>query len=1053
MNLAQFSTRRPVAVTMMILVLLVLGTVSLTRISIDLLPKMTLPVAAVMATYPGAGPEEIEELVTKPLESVLATVSNVDSIQSISSADAATIIVQFNWGTDMDFATLDMREKIDLVMSRLPDGVDRPRVVKFDPSMMPIMILSVSSEGRDLASLKTLLEDKVAPRLERVQGVAYATVMGGPKEEVRVLVDSRRLAGYGFSLSQLVQALKAENLNLPGGTIKQGKREFILRTTGEFKSLDELRNLVVTNSQGVSVRLGDLADVEEVEEQKEYALLNGRPSIGIMIQKETDANTVKVANQVRREMEKLSRELSGLKYSYVFDQSKFIQRSIGRLTSNAISGAVLAIVILYLFLRNVRSTLVIALSIPISIIATFTLVYFNGLTLNMMSLGGLALGVGMLVDNSIVVLENIYRHREEGESRLLAAQNGASEVAMAITASTLTTIAVFLPIVFIQGLTAQIFRELALTVTFSLLASLLVALTVVPMLASKILVLEQNGGAAPTRPGLFYRASRWTARQLASLNNRYRMLLAWALDHRRMVLTIAAAAFILSLLAVPLVGTEFFPSTDAGRLSVSIKLPVGATLEETDKIAERVGQIASTYPEVETVFVSVGRSMQGMSMSGSDSNTASLNIELKPRQERRRSDREIADALRRQVAKIPGAEIRVATSSLINMGGSMTGGGGSQAISLSIRGDDLDVLRDLAQKVEALVAKVPGTREVQTSFSEGRPEVQVRLNRSKAASLGLSAAQVAQTLSTAVQGQVATEYRIGGKEKDIRVGLTEESADSLTDLRSLLISTPTGLEVPLADVADIVIAQGPVTINREDQARVVTVSCDVLGRPLGAVSRDIARQLAGLKLPPGYSLTFGGENKEMIDAFAALSLALGLAVILVYMVMAAQFESLLHPFTIMFSLPLALIGVVLALLITGKPVSVPAFIGIIVLAGIVVNNAIVLVDYINTLRARGLGLREAVLKAGPTRLRPILMTTLTTVLGLFPLSLGLGEGGELQAPLAITVIGGLSMSTLLTLVVVPLVYTLFEDIGSGLKRRLRQLVLGRAETKGAEIDG
>jgi HAE1 family hydrophobic/amphiphilic exporter-1 len=1043
-NLAQFSTRRPVAVTMVILVLIVLGTVSLTRISIDLLPKMTLPIAAVMATYPGAGPEEIEELVAKPLESVLATVSNVDSIQSISSADAATIIVQFNWGTDMDFATLDMREKIDLALSRLPDGVDRPMVVKFDPSMMPITILSVSSEGRDLASLKTLLEDKVAPRLERIDGVAYATVMGGPQEEVRVLVDSRRLAGYGFSLAQLVQALKAENLNMPGGTIDQGTREFILRTTGEFKSLDELRNLVLMSPQGVGVRLGDLADVEEVEDQKEYTLLNGRPSIGIMIQKEAGANTVKVADQVHREMDRLSRELSGIKYSYVFDQAKFIQRSIGNLTSNAVSGAVLAIIILYLFLRNVRSTLVIALSIPISFIATFTLVYFNGLTLNMMSLGGLALGVGMLVDNSIVVLENIYRHREEGESRLLAAQNGAGEVAMAITASTLTTIAVFLPIVFIQGLTAQIFRELALTVTFSLLASLLVALTVVPMLASKILVINGNSDTTPGRPSVFYRASHWMGRRLAALNDRYRALLAWALDHRRAALLGAAAAFILSLLAVPLVGAEFFPATDAGRLSVSVKLPSGTTLEETDKVAERVGQIVSAYPEVETVFVSAGRSLQGGSMSGSDSNTASLNIELKPKSERRRSDREIADAIRRQVAKIPGAEIRVSVSDVMSMGG----GGVSQAISLSIRGDDLNVLRGLAAKAEALVAEVPGTREVQTSFSEGRPEVQVRLNRAKAASLGLSAAQVAQTVSTAVQGQVATEYRVGGKEKDIRVQLAEESANSLAALRSLLISTPTGLTVPLADVADIVIARGPVTIDREDQARVVTVSCDVFGRPLGGVSQDIRRQLAGLKLPPGYTITFGGQNKEMTDAFAGLSLALGLAVILVYMVMAAQFESLLHPFTIMFSMPLALIGVVLALLITRKAVSVPAFIGVIVLAGIVVNNAIVLVDYINALRARGLGMREAILTAGPVRLRPILMTTLTTVLGLIPLALGLGEGGEMQAPLAITVIGGLSMSTLLTLVVVPLVYTLFEDIGSGLRRRLRRIVIGHEETKG-----
>jgi HAE1 family hydrophobic/amphiphilic exporter-1 len=1048
-SLAGFSIRRPVTITMAVLVVLVLGGVSLSRIPLDLLPEMNLPMAVAVATYSGAGPEEVENLVTRPLEAVLATCSNVESVMSVSSSGSSMVMVGFTWGTDMDFAALEMREKIDLVAAALPAGVDRPTVYSLDPSLMPVMALGFSGEGRDLSALQSVLEDKVVGRLERQEGVAYVTLQGGPTKEIRVVVDQERLSGYGLTLSSLIQLLQAENLNLPGGKVEDGGRVYTVRTTGEFANLEEIRDLTLLTAQGVPLRLRDVATIKEVVDTDDaYSLINGQPSIGIMIQKETGANTVQVAARVRKELNRIIQEIPDLKYNLIFDQSEFIELAIGNLSSNAVTGGLLAILVLYVFLRNFRSTLVIALAIPISIIATFTLVYFNGLTLNIMSLGGFALGVGMLVDNSIVVLENIYRHRELGASQLVAAEAGADEVGPAITASTLTTVAVFVPVVFVEGLISVVFRELALTVTFSLLASLLVAITLVPMLASRLLKMDESNGALQAedrkRRPLARLADR-VGQELEKLHQGYRRLLSWSLDHRRLVFLVVAVAFIISMALLPVVGTEFFPQTDAGRLFVSIELPLGATLEETGRIASRVEEIVTQLPEVETVYTSVGAEGYGMNFGSSDgTEQASLSITLKDSSERQRSDQELAEIIRAQVASIAGAEIQV--SAVDALMSSM--GGSSQGISLEIRGDDLDVLRSLADEVAGVVANVPGTREVTTSFSEARPEVQIKLNRAKASSLGLSAAQVAQTVSAAVSGTTATRYRVGGDEIDVVVQLAEGQRENLDDLKGLLITSPLGVHVPLRDIAELTVVAGPRSIERDNQVRVVSVSAEVLGRPLGSVSADIAKSLEGMNLPEGYTLDFTGQYEEMTDAFSGLGLALALAVLLVYMVMAAQFESFLHPFTIMFSMPLAAIGVILALLFSRTPISVPAFIGFIVLAGVVVNNAIVLVDYINTLRARGLSVREAVLTAGPVRLRPILMTTLTTVLGLIPMALGTGEGSEVQAPLAITLIGGLSMSTILTLVVVPLVYTWFEDVGTGLTRRMRRVVIGSEEVKG-----
>ncbi|HHY92555.1 MAG TPA: efflux RND transporter permease subunit, partial [Firmicutes bacterium] len=870
MNLAGFSIRRPVAISMVVLVLLVLGGVSLSRIPIDLLPEMNVPVAVVMANYPGAGSEEVENLVTRPLEAVLATVGNVKQVQSESAVGSSMVMVEFNWGTDMNTATLEMREKIDLVAPMLPEGVKRPTVYKFDPSMMPVMMIGVSGEGRDLASLKRLLEDKVVGRLERLDGVAYAALQGGPTQKVEIRVDQERLAGYGLSLAQLTQALAAENMNLPGGTVEDGQRVYVVRTTGEFKCVEEIRDLTVLTLQGVPLRLGDVADVVEVEDAgDQYTLLNDHPGMSIMIQKETGANTVQVAKRIHQEMAKIGQEMPDVQYSYVFDQSEFIQRAIGNLAGSAVQGGLLAVLILFLFLRNFRSTLIIGLAIPISIIATFTLVYFNGLTLNMMSLGGLALGVGMLVDNSIVVLENIYRHREEGEGRLVAAENGTNEVALAISASTLTTVAVFVPIVFVQGLIAEIFRQLALTVTFSLLASLAVAVTLVPMLAGKLL--KVNGpaadpGAAPGRLGFLARLGE----AVDGLNTRYRRALAWSLDHRRLVLAAAAGAFVVSLVLVPLIGTEFFPPTDAGRLTITINLPEGSPLAATGQVAERVEKAALAQPEVKTVFMSVG-SAEAFGPPGMPTSTerATLDIALKPRSERSHSDRQVADAIRQEVSRIAGARIQVSAMDMM----SMQGGGVAKPLSIQLRGDDLDVLRSLADKVAEVVKSVPGTREVETSFKEGRPEIQVRLNRAKAAGYGFTAAQVAQTVDTAVNGKAATRYRAGGDEIDIVVQLAEGQRQNLSDLKGLILTSPLGVQVPLAEVADLTTTIGPRSISRDNQVRVVSVSGDVLGRPLGTVSAEVAQKLKALRLPDGYSYEFGGQNKEMQDAFSGLGLA------------------------------------------------------------------------------------------------------------------------------------------------------------------------------------
>jgi HAE1 family hydrophobic/amphiphilic exporter-1 len=1048
MNLAQFAVNRPIAVVMLILIVLLLGMVSFAGLTIDLFPELNLPWAIVITDYAGAGPQEVENMVTRPLESVLGTVSNINEINSFSMVGTSVVALEFNWGTEMNFATLEMREKIDLVERNLPEGTRAPIVFKMDPQLMPVLQLAVTGD-RHMAELRNIVEEVIQPRLERSPGVAQVSLRGGFRPELQVNLAPEKLAAYRMSISQVVQALQMGNLDASGGQVLKGDQELLVRVMGRLQNPAEAKEVVVFTPDGAAVRLKDLEEVKKgFRDQDTFAFLNQSPSIGLDINKKTDANTVEVVREVRQVIKDLERILPGdIKITDVYDQAFYIERTIANITAFILTGGFLAMLVLYVFLRSFRTTMVIAVSMPISIIATFILVYFSGLSLNMMTLGGMALGVGMMVDSSIVVLENIFRRRQLGQSAKEAAIAGTAEVISPLIAATLTTVAVFLPIIFVPGMASQLFKSMALTVSFSLLASILVSLTLVPMFASRMM----NGRIGETEPGNGLRQKIWmlSSKWQKNLNNLYAKVLVWALSKRRLVIGGVTAVFIASLGLIPVVGTEFLPRMDVGMVSVEINLPRGTAIEHTGKIAGKVEAILLEQPETTSVYTILGSAVGGMGGLGGDaSESAYIMATLVPLGERERPTSAVVEAVNAKTRQIPGATIVVTEMDAYGgMGAAM------YPIELVIKGDDLAVLGQLAGLVKGIVAQVPGTKDVKTSLEEGRPEMQVVIDREMAFAYGISAAQVTGTVRAAVQGQVATHLRQDGEDIDVRVRLMEGARANPSHLEQLVVASPLGFQVPLKELARLKVAEGPQQIERRDQTVTVTVTSNLEGRSLGEVMQDIERSLAGFSLPPGYLLDTGGQAQEMQESFGDLTLALLMAIALVYMIMAAQFESLFHPLVIMFTLPTAVIGVILAMAVTGRTFGITAFIGVILLAGIVVNNAIILIDYINSLRRQGMTREEAIKTAGPIRLRPILMTALTTILGLSPLALGFGEGSEAQAPLATVVIGGMIFSTFLTLVLIPVVYTALEDAGlrlSGFIRRktgaaghFRSTVVGR----------
>lgn len=1017
MNLPRLSVRRPVFTTMVTLIIIVLGAVSFSRLQIDLLPSIELPTASVRTSYDGASPETMERLVTQILEEIISTVANVEEITSTSEEGESRIRVTFAWGTDIDTAAIELQAKIEDEINELPDDIVRPRVGKFDIDSFPVVIVGIASD-LDPVELTELIEDEVRYRFSRVPGVAQVDLWGGFNREVRVELDPDRINALGLSLDQIRTALRDANLDRPTGRIEQGRYEVTLRAPAQFTSLEEIGETVLSIRDGAPVRISDVADVRDTYQRlSRYVRLNGKRAVRIGIRKQPAANTVEVSRGILEEIERLNERFPNIEVVPVINQGNFIERSIQNVAKSVLYGGGLAVLVLLFFLRSFRSTVVISTAIPISIIATFALMYFGGLTINLMTLGGLALGVGMMVDSSIVVLENIFRRRtEEGDDPRAAASIGGQEVATALVASTITTVVIFLPVIFVRGISGQLFGELAYVIAFSLTCSLLVSLTFVPMLAAKLLKKPLYTGTGNTNgASRIQRMKQASEAAFQRLDRGYQRLLQTALRGRFAVILVAIGTLVASVLLAPMIGTEFMPPSDEGEVRVTGETEVGTRLDLVDEIARQMEAIVlPAVPEAISNIVTVR------------DNEAEIRLSLTPATERERSNVEIADDLRRRLeGKIPGTEIRTRAPQgqflldrLLNSDASLT---------VEIRGFDLDVLETLSQQAYEAIIETPGVTDANRSFDHGTPQEEIRLDRAKVADLGLSPRHVTELIQTAIAGSQAGNFQSEGDAHRILVQLKDAEKRSLDEVLNLTLTSSEGGPVALRNVVSTVSSRAPLSIERKNQQRQMTVGANISGRDLGSVARDIQARLDMIPRPEGYDLVIAGDFEEQQEAFADMLLAFILALLLVYMVLACQYESLRDPFVVMLSTPMAAIGVVVTLLLTDTTMNLQTAIGCTMLGGIVVNNAILLVDQAGRLRQEGMALRPAVTEAGRRRLRPILMTTATTILGLLPLALGIGEGADAQAPLARAVIGGLTASTLITLVLIPVVYTLVHS--------------------------
>jgi HAE1 family hydrophobic/amphiphilic exporter-1 len=1030
MSIPRLAIERPVTMFMSAIVIVLLGAISLVRLPVDLMPDITYPSITVRVGYGGVGPAEMEELVVRPLEQALAAVPGVEQINSNASEGSASVQLSFAWGSDLNEAADEVRTRVDRVRGRLPDDAEPPTIFKFDSAASPIMSIGVEGDY-DRVTLREIAEGDLVPRFERVEGVAAVTVMGGLRRQIHVELSKEKITALDLSVDRVVQAIRSENQNIPLGEVDEGDTTYLLRSTGQFASLDQLRDLVVLTRNGVPVYLRDIAEVRDTtEDLRSFQRINGKPGVRMSITKQSGKNTVAIASEVREEIERTNLEVPGVRLTLLNDQSKFIERSIASVREHVYLGAFLVVGIIFLFLRDWRATFIICLSIPISVIGTFALLYFAGFTLNTMTFGGLALGVGMIVDASIVVLENTFRHMEKGKSRLQASIEGSEEVWSAILASILTHIAVFVPLLFLTGVSSVLFTQLAVVVMFSLAMSLFVAVTIVPVLCSRMLRLPPPEAE---RRGLSGRLFTVSERALEGVDNFYRDVVHRALQHRPTILVGSAAVTVLAFVLLGNIPSELLPQTDEGEVSVNARMPAGTRIERTEAVALQMEEIVrNNVPEAVSIMSNAG----GGGFRGGGGGSAQVTVQLVPSTERTRTTDQIATDLRRLLTGLPGVTISARASGGNQQLTRLLGGGQDSRLSVEVRGDDLPTAERIAGELVTLVREVPGVANPQRADEEGRPELAIRVDRPKAALLGLSVSGVANTIRTNISGTQAATFREFGKEFPIIVRLREEDRSRSESVADVLLSTPQGQVLPAGNILDLRPQSGPTQIQRKNQQRITRVNAELdADAVLGDTVREIQARIPELDVPQGFSVGFGAEVEQQSEAFRQLGWLLILGVLLVYAVMASQYESLRDPFIVMFSVPVAAIGVALALIVTSTSFSLQAYIGVIMLAGIVVSNAILLVDYTNVLRRRdGLPLREAVEVAGRTRLRPILMTTLATVLGLVPMALGIGEGAELQAPLARVVIGGLLASTMVTLVLVPSVYTLFEEGWKGMRR-------------------
>ncbi len=1081
MKLTQIAIKRPVAISMFFLAIVLLGFVSLRELSVDLLPDISYPRLSVVTRYPGVGPEEIENFLTRPLEAAVSRIPGLRRVESVSKEEFSYMTLEFSWGTDMDFAMLHTRERLD--GAQIPEEAGQPLIIPLDPQSKPIVILAVSGP-RSLLELKEFSEELLKPRLEQVEGIGSAEIAGGVEREIQVEVDPRLVSLYGLSIDQIASRIEQFNQNLQGGTIKKGRFKYALRVIGEFEALKEIGeiSLKTTEERGV-IRLKDVARIKDsIKERQGIIKLNDKESIGILVRKESGANTVKVTRAAHQVLEEIKKENPGIDILAVSEQARYIENAISSVLSSILFGGILAFFVLFVFLQDLKTPLIIAAVIPISIIATFNLLFFRDITLNIMSLGGLALGVGMLVDNSIVVSESIFRHKGLGRSLPDAAFIGTREVGMAVTASTLTTISVFLPVIYVHGVAGQLFRDQALTVTFALLSSLVVSLSLLPMLASRKFDLEKkpetpDGTELPeektVRPEktsrwrfmLYpYKAVRWLVSRIfrglyLALNfaasfilqlflllfrylslpfiaffraifkgfnfiyqnfaERYHRFLIWSLENKGKVIALSLAFLALTFFVATRIPRELMPKPEASSFDVHLKTPVDYSLEQTTAVVSAIDEWLAEREFVQSRFSQIGV-VSGMEAQNPDitTNSAQIYVEV---QDTSHLESTI-EALRKRLESFPDLSYSIVKeqSTIAQFLAFSTA-----EIGLKVRGEDLNRLKIIAEDLAEKLRDVRGIADVNTNLEEGKPEFQITLNKEVMEKYGISPRTVGDFLVNAVRGRLASQFRELEKRYDILVRMderTRENIDSLLNEHLL----HRGSFIPLRELVNYKIVRGPKEIRRENQQREVVVTANLRETKISQVVPRIQQKIDELSLPFGYRVVFSGEQEEMSRSFRSLIFAFSLAVLLVYMIMAAQFESLRHPFLILLTLPMGLTGAVWALFITGQSLNVISVIGMVVLAGIVVNDAIVKIDYTNQLRKKGLSRREAIMEASRVRLRPILMTTVTTAFGLFPMSLGLGRGAELQQPLAISVIGGLLLATFLTLILIPVAYDIAE---------------------------
>jgi HAE1 family hydrophobic/amphiphilic exporter-1 len=1019
MKLPDIAVRRPVATIMVFAAIILLGSVAFFKLNLDLLPDIEPPAVSVITPYPGASATDVESDITKYLEDQLSTTPNLDRLESKSKDNMSIVNCIFNWGADLDVAVNDIREKIDLAKPDLEKAKDAktPYIFKFSSSMVPVLVMTVTAKESS-PDLYRIVDKQISDPLKRVAGVGAVVYIGGQERQITVHFDRKTLEAHHLSVQQIRNALAAENLNLPAGSVKVGRNELQIRVAGRYRDAAEIANTVVGRNGDAFIRLKDVAAVTDAhEEPQEWAWSGSSPAVALIIQKQSGANTVRVIEAIKERLKTLKEEVpADIELHTVLDNSDHIYAMINNLVEAAVVAAILVIVVCILFLRRFRSSLIVTLAIPFSLIGAFIGLFAMGYTINVISLMSLSIAVGLVVDDAIVVLENIIRHVEKGKSPKEAAVEATSEVGLAVTASTLTIVVVFAPLLLVKGLAGIIFGQLAFVMLITILASLFVSLTLTPMAASRLL---RSGGERKSN-----RVFAWSERALNGIDAFYARVLEWGLRHRRLVLSVIGIIFCGSLILIPWVGTEFVPEVDSGEVEIVLEMPEGTRAETTAVATEEMLEAVNRLPETQASYALAGQTKKGLlSALGFEegTNIGRIGGRLLAKEERSRSAKELAATLRRQVMKLPGVE-RYSTSAVSAIQKAFLGGG--RPISIEVLGHDIKTTDEIAEKIRGIVETTPGTADVSVSRKKPRPEVQIRLDRDRAATLGLNVALLADALRTNYYGFKDSKFREAGDDFEIELRLKKEQRESIREIGETPLTTVKGQTVQLRNVASIQETFGPVEIERKNRNRVTKVMAGVQGRVLGDVAGDIQKKINSLQLPPGVSIEWGGEVKEQEKAFRDLILLLILGVVLVYMVMAGQFEDFVDPFIIMFSVPFAFVGVIWAFVLTVTSLNLMSFMGVIMLVGIVVRNAIVLVDYTKQLRDGGMGLNEAIVTGGRTRLRPVLMTSLAMIFGMVPLALSRGEGSEIWNALGITIIGGLIVGGFVTLILVPLLYSL-----------------------------